>query len=75
MEIRGTRSMVSKRADQLISLINEVTQCEPLDPMKTHHNACFLMYKNTNKIQILEGPHVTLPLIQFEFWREGRVVA
>lgn len=75
MEIRETRPMVSKCTDQFISLINEVAQCEPPDPMKTHHSAWFIMHRNTNKIQNLEGPHVTLSLVQFEFWREGRVVA
>lgn len=71
MEIRGTKSMVGRRVDQSIPLINEVALCKPPDPMETHHSKCFLMHRNTSKFKYLEGPHVTLPLVQFEFLEGG----
>lgn len=71
MEIRGTKSMVGQRADQSIPFIDEVAQCKPPDLMEIHHSVCFLIHGNQNKFKYLEGPHVTLPLVQFEFLEGG----
>lgn len=71
MEIRGTKPMIGPRADRSIPLINEVAQYKPPDPMETRHSVCFLMHKKTNIFKYFEGPHVTLPLVQFEFLEEG----